>query len=99
MSDRLCAHGKSLLDECDDCDIEAINHALANSARLEAEIRADERAKCVAEIKAFAQARVDRWTSITPDAEDDHKAEGWAILMAAAHIEKPTPPTPGGKQK
>lgn len=58
---------------------------------IEAAIRADERAKCVAEIKAFARERVDKWTAITPEAEDDHKAEGWAILLAASHIERKQP--------
>jgi hypothetical protein len=51
----------------------------------EAEIRADERARCRRIIEDYAVAYVDKWAGITGQA-DTAKAHGWAILTAAAEL-------------
>lgn len=59
----------------------------------EAAIRADERAKCVAELEAYASAYVDRWGSIV--GWDDAKATGWNISVAAKRLIPKSPSARG----
>jgi hypothetical protein len=58
--------------------IGCIEHRFAEQSP-ESEIRADERAKCVAQVRDFSNRYVEKWES----AGVDSKAEGWAILMAS----------------
>lgn len=62
----------------------------------EAEIRADERAKCVAELEVQASAYVDRWGPIV--GWDDAKATGWNISVAAKRL-LPKQPSASGDAK
>jgi O-succinylbenzoate synthase len=57
----------------------------------EDEIRADERAKCIRELEAYAQAYVEKWTRINPSAEDQHKADAFNIMVAAASLRAALP--------
>ena len=50
----------------------------------EAEIRADERAKCIAELEAQTDAYVEKWSSII--GEDHAKADAFNILVAARRL-------------
>lgn len=58
----------------------------------EAEIRADERAKCIAELEAQAAAYVEKWTPILGG--DHAKADAFNILVAARRL---IPPKRGGE--
>lgn len=51
-------------------------------------IRTDERKQVAAEIEAFADAYVKKWSEIATDDDgrDSACAQGWAILQAAKHI-------------
>ena len=60
----------------------------------EAAIRADERAKCVAELEQHASEYVMRMGPIV--GWDDAKADGWNILVAARRL-KPDSATGDGK--
>ena len=50
----------------------------------EAEIRADEREQCRTIIERFAETYMARWDHLKGDAA---KAQGWAILQAAAELQ------------
>ncbi len=52
----------------------------------EAEIRADERAKCIAELEQQANAYVEKWAPIL--GEDHAKADAFNILVAAKRLSK-----------
>lgn len=52
----------------------------------EAEIRADERAKCIAEVEAQANEYLAKWGPIVGD--DAAKAEAWNLLVAARRLSR-----------
>lgn len=52
----------------------------------ESEIRADERERCAKRVEAYAVEYVEKWTRINPTSEDQHKADAWNILQAAAVV-------------
>jgi hypothetical protein len=51
----------------------------------EAEIRADERAKCVSELETQANAYVEKWSPIL--GADAAKADAWNLLVAARRLQ------------
>lgn len=51
----------------------------------EIEIRADERAKCVAEVEAQANEYLAKWGPIL--GEDAAKADAWNLIVAARRLE------------
>lgn len=55
----------------------------------EAEIRADERAKCVSELEAQANDYVEKWTPIL--GADAAKADAWNLLVAASRLRPNNP--------
>lgn len=57
------------------------------SDKIELIIRADERKKCVDEIRKFASEYVCKWIEIYGD-NISIKAEGWAILQASEALRK-----------
>jgi hypothetical protein len=48
--------------------------------------RTAEREKCAAEVEAFAIAYVEKWERIFKGRGEATKAQGWAILQAAAAL-------------
>jgi hypothetical protein len=55
------------------------------------DIQMEEHAKCVKHIEEFAELYVEKWIETQGDAA---KAEGWAILQAAASLRKYKPELP-----
>lgn len=51
----------------------------------EAEVRADERAKCVSELEAQACEYVEKWTPTL--GADAAKADAWNLLVAARRLQ------------
>jgi hypothetical protein len=52
----------------------------------EDEIRADERELCAKLLERYAQDYVSKWESLSPRNADEHKAEGWRILVCASKV-------------
>lgn len=64
--------------------------ACPKAAQHEADVRADERAKCFQEVEAFAREYVERRCMPGDEDLNSHvKAQGWAILLAASAIKGP----------
>jgi hypothetical protein len=53
---------------------------------LERAIREDERKRCSDWLANYAREYVAKWTAITPDGEDDHKATAFDLLMASKRM-------------
>lgn len=56
----------------------------------EDEIRADERERCYAGLRSYAESYVEKWGPIV--GEDHAKADAWNILVAARRVCKPKRP-------
>jgi threonine synthase len=63
-----------------------LRYGLDGDGMTEEEIRADEREQCAKLLEQYAQDYVNKWESLLPRQADEHKAEGWRILVCAAKV-------------